>query len=171
MGARLEYILIPLAFGIGTAIVAMVGTNWGAKQYDRARRVAWVGGITTGAACAAIGLIVALFPGLWMGLFTNDGTIIDVGASYLRIVGPIYGLYGFGMALYFATQGLGRPLVTVASNGLRLAISAGAALLAEYFFKADSIGMFFAIAVGFLAYGGINALALLCTKAPADSRR
>jgi putative MATE family efflux protein len=27
MGARLEYILIPLAFGFGTAIVAMVGTN------------------------------------------------------------------------------------------------------------------------------------------------
>src|SRR5882757_6479205 len=31
MGARLEYILIPLAFGFGTTIVAMVGTNWGAK--------------------------------------------------------------------------------------------------------------------------------------------
>ena len=36
MGARLEYILIPLGFGFGTAILAMVGTNWGAKQYDRA---------------------------------------------------------------------------------------------------------------------------------------
>jgi putative MATE family efflux protein len=32
MGARLEYILIPLAFGFGTAIVAMVGTNWGANS-------------------------------------------------------------------------------------------------------------------------------------------
>jgi len=38
MGARLEYILIPLAFGFGTAIVAMVGTNWGAKQYRRLAR-------------------------------------------------------------------------------------------------------------------------------------
>ena len=44
MGARLEYILIPLAFGFGTAIVAMVGTNWGARQHDRARRIAWTGG-------------------------------------------------------------------------------------------------------------------------------
>ena len=40
MGARLEYILIPLGFGFGTAIVAMVGTNWGAKQYRRARKIA-----------------------------------------------------------------------------------------------------------------------------------
>jgi Na+-driven multidrug efflux pump len=31
MGARLEYIMQPIAFGFGTAIVAMVGTNWGAR--------------------------------------------------------------------------------------------------------------------------------------------
>jgi Na+-driven multidrug efflux pump len=41
--ARLEFILIPLAFGLGTAIVAMVGTHWGAKQYDRAYWIAWMG--------------------------------------------------------------------------------------------------------------------------------
>src|SRR5207302_8500358 len=55
MGARLEYILIPLAFGFGTAIVAMVGTNWGAKQYRRARAIAWIGGAAVAAACATIG--------------------------------------------------------------------------------------------------------------------
>jgi MATE family, multidrug efflux pump len=68
MGARLEYILIPLAFGFGTAIVAMVGTNWGARQYRRARTIAWTGAATVGAACAAIGLVVALSPDLWMRL-------------------------------------------------------------------------------------------------------
>src|SRR4029078_5529484 len=40
MGARLEYIMQPVAFGFGTAIVAMVGTNWGAHQCGRARRTA-----------------------------------------------------------------------------------------------------------------------------------
>src|SRR3712207_8721612 len=53
MGARLEYILIPLAFGFGTAIVAMVGTSWGARRYARARRIAWTGAATVAAACAA----------------------------------------------------------------------------------------------------------------------
>src|SRR6266404_5836665 len=71
MGARLEYILIPLAFGFGAAIVAMVGTNWGAKQYRRAYQIAWTGAATVAAACAAIGLIVALYPALWMGLFSD----------------------------------------------------------------------------------------------------
>jgi Na+-driven multidrug efflux pump len=35
MGARLEYVLQPVAFGFGTAIVAMVGTNWGAAVSPR----------------------------------------------------------------------------------------------------------------------------------------
>lgn len=37
-----------------------------------------------------------------MGLFTSDDEIVRVGALYLKIVGPIYGFYGLGMALYFA---------------------------------------------------------------------
>ena len=69
MGARLEYILIPLAFGFGTTIVAMVGTNWGAKQYRRARAIAWTGGATVALSCAAVGLIVAIFPAIVAGPF------------------------------------------------------------------------------------------------------
>src|SRR5215211_1486831 len=60
MGARLEYIMQPVAFGFGTAIVAMVGTNWGAGQHGRARRIAWTGAITIAAVCGTIGAVVAL---------------------------------------------------------------------------------------------------------------
>src|SRR6266852_8016491 len=130
MGARLEYILIPLAFGFGTAIVAMVGTNWGAKQFGRARRIAWTGGATVAVACGAVGAFFALFPRLWMGLFSNDQEMVRLGNWYLRIVGPIYGLYGLGMALYFATQGLGSVVLTVTANAVRLLASAGCALVA-----------------------------------------
>src|SRR5262249_14896763 len=132
MGARLEYILIPLAFGFGTAIVAMVGTNWGAKQYARAHEIAWIGGATVATACASVGMIVALFPGLWMGLFTSDDEIVRVGALYLQIVGPIYGFYGLGMALYFSTQGFGSVIWTVTANAVRLLVSTGCALAAIY---------------------------------------
>lgn len=62
MGARLEYIMQPIAFGFGTAIVAMVGTNWGAQQYGRARRIAWSGASTIALICGALGLIVAARP-------------------------------------------------------------------------------------------------------------
>jgi putative MATE family efflux protein len=166
MGARLEYILIPLAFGFGTAIVAMVGTNWGAKQYRRAREIAWTGAVTVATACATIGLIVALFPGLWMGLFSDDQEIIRLGTWYLRIVGPIYGLYGLGMALYFATQGLGSVTWTVTANAVRLVASTGCALAAIYWLDLGTIGFFVAIAGGFCAYGALTAAAMFRVKEP-----
>jgi putative MATE family efflux protein len=164
MGARLEYILIPLAFGFGTAIVAMVGTNWGAKQYRRAHQVAWTGGATVGAACASIGLIVALFPGLWMGLFTNDDEIIRVGSRYVQIVGPIYGFYGMGMALYFATQGFGNVVLTVTANAVRLVVSGGCALIAIYWLDLGATGLFTAVAIGFCVYAALTAAATFRVK-------
>jgi Na+-driven multidrug efflux pump len=169
MGARLEYILIPLAFGFGTTIVAMVGTNWGAKQYCRARDIAWTGAVTVALACAAIGLIVALLPALWMGLFTDDQEIIRLGTAYLQIVGPIYGLYGFGMALYFATQGFGSVIWTVSANAIRLAASVGCALAAITWLDLGASGFFVAIAGGFCAYAALTAAAMLKVKAPAQA--
>ena len=43
-GARLEYLLIPLVFGLGAPLVALVGTNIGAGQQRRALRIALTGG-------------------------------------------------------------------------------------------------------------------------------
>ena len=166
MGARLEYILIPLAFGFGTAIVAMVGTNWGAKQYRRANQIAWTGGATVAAACASIGLIVAFFPGLWMGLFTSDVEIVRVGGLYLKIVGPIYGFYGLGMALYFATQGFGSVIWTVSANAVRLLVSTGCALVSIYWVGLGAIGFFAAIAGGFCAYAAATSVAIFSLKHP-----
>ena len=41
--ARLEYLLVPLVFGIGGPLVALVGTNIGAGNRERALRIAWTG--------------------------------------------------------------------------------------------------------------------------------
>jgi len=170
MGARLEYILIPLAFGFGTAIVAMVGTNWGAGRYARAYRIAWTGGATVAAACAAIGVTVALAPGAWMGLFTHDDAIIRIGALYLQIVGPIYGCYGLGMALYFATQGFGSVILTVTANAARLLVSTVCALAAIHWLDLGIHGFFVAIAGGFCIYAVLTTAAVLRVK-PNQERR
>jgi Na+-driven multidrug efflux pump len=166
MGARLEYILIPLAFSFGTAIVAMVGTNWGAKQYRRAREIAWTGAVTVAAACAAVGLPVALFPTLWMGLFSDDEEIVRLGTWYLRIVGPVYGLYGLGMALYFAAQGFGSVVRTVTANAVRLLVSTGCALVAVHLLDLGPIGFFASIAGGFCAYAALTATAVHRVEEP-----
>jgi Na+-driven multidrug efflux pump len=61
-GARLEYLLIPLIFGLGAPIVALVGTNIGAGRQDRALRIAFTGGAIAFAMTETIGLAAAVWP-------------------------------------------------------------------------------------------------------------
>jgi Na+-driven multidrug efflux pump len=120
MGARLEYLQIPLVFGMGSALVTMVGTNIGAGQRVRAQRVAWIGAGIAAGITGAIGLTGAIAPHLWLGLFSREGDVLAAGAAYLRIVGPTYGFFGLGLALYFASQGAGRLLWPVLGGSVRL---------------------------------------------------
>lgn len=166
MGARLEYILIPLAFGFGTTIVAMVGTNWGAKQYARAHQIAWIGGATVAAGCGVLGVFFAVWPRVWLALFTTDEEIIRVGSDYLYVVGPAYTLYGLGMALYFATQGLGRVVFTVTANAVRLLVSALGGFAAVFWFHGGTTAFFAFIAAGFSVYGLVTIWALINVKEP-----
>jgi putative MATE family efflux protein len=129
-GARLEYLLIPLVFGLGAPLVAMVGTNIGAGKRERALRTAWIGAAIAAGVCEAIGLGAAGFPKAWLGLFDSDPAMIEAGTLYLQIVGPAYGLFGLGMALYFASQGAGRLLWPLIANLTRLTIAAGGGWLA-----------------------------------------
>jgi Na+-driven multidrug efflux pump len=140
MGARLEYILQPIAFGFGTAIVAMVGTNWGAQQYSRAREIAWTGATTVALVCGTIGLIVAFQPGLWIGLFSDDAEVARLGTLYLRIVGPAYLLLGLGFGLFYVTLSVSRAVAAMNANAVRMVVSASGGLVAIYWFDLGVAG-------------------------------
>ena len=155
-GARLEYLLVPLVFGLGGPLVAMVGTNVGAGQRERALRAAWVGAAIATGLAEAIGLAAAAAPHAWLGLFDSDPAMLEAGARYLRTVGPFYGLFGLGMALYFASQGAGRVLWPLLANLTRLAIAAGGGWLALHR-GGDLTHVFLALSVALVAFGLINA--------------
>jgi putative MATE family efflux protein len=158
-GSRLEYLLVPLAFGFGAPLVAMVGTNIGAGRLDRAQRAAWIGAGIVGGLTEAIGLAAAAFPLAWLTLFGSDPGMLDAGAAYLRIVGPVYGLFGLGMALYFASQGAGRLLWPLAAAFVRFVIATGAGYLALRQ-TGDIRYVFVALSVALVAFGAINAAAV-----------
>ncbi len=155
-GARLEYLLVPLVFGLGAPLVAMVGTNLGADQRERALRSAWIGaGLATGLT-EMIGLWAAAFPHAWLSLFGTDPAMVDCGARYLRAVGPVYGLYGLGLALYFASQGAGRLLWPLLANLTRLAIAGGGGWLALRW-GGDVSHVFLALSAALAVFGLMNA--------------
>ncbi len=154
LGSRLELMLVPIAFGIGGALTAAVGVNFGARQYARARKIAWTGAGVTFAVSGVLGLSVAVTPALWLDRFTANPDAYAFGAAYLSIAGPFYGLFGAGQTLYFASQGTGRMLLPVSVGVVRF-LTVGTAGLLAILMAWQVSAVFAAVAAG-LAIVGIG---------------
>jgi putative MATE family efflux protein len=159
VGTRLEYLLVPLAFGFGGPLVALVGTNIGAGNRERALRAAWIGGWICFALTEAIGVAAALVPAAWLTLFDNDPAMIAAGSTYLRIVGPFYGFFGLGMALYFASQGAGALKWPLFAGFSRLVIAVGGGWLLMHV-TGSLTWVFAALALGLAVMGLTIAIAV-----------
>jgi Na+-driven multidrug efflux pump len=132
--------------------VALVGTNIGAGQRARALRIAMIGGALAFGMTEAIGLVAALWPQAWLGLFAQDASMLETGSAYLRIVGPAYGFFGLGLSLYFASQGAGRLFWPLLSGLFRVLIAIGGGWIAMR--ATGSVHwLFAALALGLIVYG------------------
>ena len=160
MGVRLEYLQIPLVFGFGSALVTMVGTNFGAGQDARARRVAWTGAAMAAGVTESIGLVAALFPHGWLALFSAEPEVLSTGATYLRIVGPTYGFFGLGLALYFASQGAGRLRWPLVAGLSRLVVAAGGGWIAVRVLGGGLSSIFVVMALALALFGTVVTVAL-----------
>jgi len=85
--------------------------------------------------------------------------MLDAGTRYLHVVGPVYGLFGLGMGLYFASQGAGRLLWPWLANMGRLVVAAGGGWLALRL-GGDLSDVFLALAVALGVFGIVNAAAV-----------
>jgi putative MATE family efflux protein len=158
--SRLDYVLIPPLFGLGTAVVTLVGTAIGAGNQARARQVAWTGALLAFGATEMIGLLVAVVPDLWLRIFSHDPAVLAIGASYLRRIGPIYGATGLGMLLYFASQGNGRVAAPFLAGTVRLLLVMGAGWLAVVRFGAGLPTLFAIVALGAVLSAAITAISV-----------
>jgi putative MATE family efflux protein len=124
IGVRLEFLLIPIAFGFGTACVPMVGMAIGAGNPARARRVAWTGATLSACLIAVVGIVAVIAPDLWARIFTDDPAVRAAAGEFLRWAGLGFPFFGFGLCLYFASQGSGKVLGVVAASAVRLLVVA-----------------------------------------------
>jgi len=157
--ARLEYLLVPLVFGLGAPVAAMVGTSMGAGRKDRALRVAWIGAGMAFGITETIGLAAAGYPAAWLTLFGNDPKMIETGTLYLHIVGPAYGFFGGGLALYFASQGAGRMFWPMMVAILRVVVAGGGGWLVVTMLG-GSVPLFVMLALALVVFGVANAAAV-----------
>ncbi|MBS0244430.1 MAG: MATE family efflux transporter, partial [Proteobacteria bacterium] len=159
IGARLEFLLVPIGFAIGVASVPMVGMAIGAGDVPRARRVAWTASVLAACVIGSIGLVVAVAPDMWGRLFTQNEAVLGAARTYFAYAGPCFAFFGMGLVLYFASQGSGKILGPVLAQSMRLAVIAaggflltGTGVTAADFFKL--------VGASLVAYGVAAALAV-----------
>lgn len=163
IGARLEFLLIPIAFAFGVASTPMVGMAIGAGLVARARRIAWTAGCAAGLAVGTIGIVVAIWPTLWISLFTNEPAVARAAATYFAWAGPGFGFFGFGITMYFASQGAAKVAGPVLASTLRLTIVAfGGWWLATI--HAPASMLFALVASAMFAFGIGTAVAVYFTR-------
>ncbi len=168
IGVRLELLLVPIAFSIGAASVPMVGMAIGARDVARARRVAWTAATASAAIIGSVGGLIALKPALWALLFTSDPYVELAADIYLSVAGFGFAAYGFGLCLYFASQGSGRILGPVLGGTVRLlVVLIGGTLLVQN--GGDFRAFAILVTIAMFAYGLATALFVWRTRwDPAD---
>jgi putative MATE family efflux protein len=165
IASRLDYVMIPILFGLSSAVLTMVGVNIGANEGTRARQVAWVGVLIGVAITGTIGLVAAIAPSLWLGLFTNDPSVLAPGATYLSIVGLAYGLFGFGFVVSFAGQGAGTVLWPSVAVTVRLVIAAGLGWTAVEVLGGGMAMLSAIVTLSYVVYATIASLVMLTRSA------
>ena len=164
IGQRLEFLLIPIAFGIGVASVPMVGMAMGAGQIERARRVAWTAGCVSALVLAVLGLTVMLVPSLWSGMFSTDAQVLANADMYLRTTGPGFAFFGLGLTLYFASLGSGHVLGPILAGSARLVLVAVVGVWLAQSGGDSAQPLFWLVLAGMVVYGVTTVFAVWRTR-------
>ena len=160
IGSRVEFLIIPLVFGLGAAMTSTVGVSVGAGDLGRAERLGRVGGVSAGLIAGVVGIVLALFPDAWIGAFTDLPAVHASAKSYIQIVGPFFFFHGLGLSLYFASQGAGAMLWPVWATVLRVVVAALGAYALAFTFGFGLAGIYAAAAAAMLTYAVVIAAAI-----------
>ncbi len=160
IGTRIEFVMLPVIFAFGTALTTIVGTNVGAGNYDRAELAGRYGMTSAALICGSVGGFLALFPNLWIPIFTDDAGTFEVARNYIRIVGPAYAFLGIGLVLYFASQGAGTMRWPIRAQILRFILSVGGAFFLVNYLGYGLNAVFIVTVIALALYAGIISIAV-----------
>lgn len=158
--SRLEFLLVPISYGIGGPVGMVVSASLGAGLVARAQRAAWTGVALGAALTTAIGLAGALFAPAWIGLFNEDPATVQAGVQYLHLVGPFFGCFGAGFVLYCVGQAT-RQLTASLAGALTRALIAAAGGYLLLLWHASLTLNFLAVSAGMVTFGLVPLVSLI----------
>ena len=118
-GERFVHVMLLPVLGLNTAIVSIIGQNFGAKNYDRIKE-AYYTAIKYGVSIMIIsGFIVYFIADIIIGVFSNNLDVIESGKQYLKIqtfAFPAYTIFFMCNGFFI---GLKKAEYAMASNLIR----------------------------------------------------
>jgi len=156
---RLFVLVLAPGWGLASVTSTLVGQNLGAQKPQRAERSAWT-------AFIVYGLIISLFTAVFipfgdsiMGFFNRDPEVIRQGARLLRITSPFFVFLALAMITGAALGGSGDTIPPMLITAIAQAgVQIGAALVLPTVFNLQEDGLWWAISIGFVAWGSGMAL-------------
>lgn len=112
---KLQTFLYLTANGIVQGIRPLIGYNYGAKMYDRVRKIYRTALVLIMSIMAAGTVLCLLFPAQLMGMFTANPETVQMGAAALRIICLGFVVSSVSVTSCGALEGLGmgKPSLTV----------------------------------------------------------
>jgi len=163
IGSRLEFMLSSVSFAFGIASVPMIGMAIGGGRIARARRIALTTGLVSFLSVGLIGTLIAIFPDLWVNIFTQDPGVRAASRQYLSTAGPMYAFIGLAMSMYFSSQGAAKVLGPVLAQSARLLfIGLGGWWLSIH--QAAAVDFFVLAAASMILLGVLSAASVVLTR-------
>jgi putative MATE family efflux protein len=153
---RLESLATLPIYGLSVGALTLVGMFYGAKRFKQLKETSWHAVKITVLVTSVIGLILFIFPEMFMRIFTSDIEVIKLGAAYIRLDVFTFPAMGITMVVSRIMQGMGLGLPGLVIN---LARVFGVAIPLAYIFVFILGWGYLSIAVAMIL-GGIAASAI-----------
>jgi Na+-driven multidrug efflux pump len=137
VGSQIESLSWLIGGGFGSALTAFMGQNYGAGKWFRIRRCFKIASVTMLVWGVIITLLLTLAAPLLFSVFIKESHIIEMGATYLRILSFCQIAMCLESVSSGSFKGIGKTLepsvVSITSNALRVPLS--------YFLSKTSLGL------------------------------
>ena len=110
---RIQMLFVMIVMGITMGMQPITGYNYGAQHFDRVKRTLKLG-ITAGCIITTLGFIIGeLFPGVFVGMFTDNHELTDEATLALRIGILSFPVVGAQIVITQVFQSIGKARISI----------------------------------------------------------